>query len=243
MQLTAPLPSPHTPLPDGGEPLLTLWPRETEGVEAAVAKSPIGAMDTSRLRADTGTVLRLLAVTAVVVVLLAPVSASSAAPALAAAATASQGSVGARGITRMHDLELQLLAAVNDLRATQRLSALRLNSRLTVAASRHSLSMAENGFFEHNSLNGSPFWKRVEAVYPSQRGRLWSAGENMAWGSPGLSARRTIELWLASPAHRENLLSPAWREIGLGAVHAYDAPGVYDGRTATILTADFGVRR
>jgi uncharacterized protein YkwD len=48
---------------------------------------------------------------------------------------------------------------------------------------------------------------------------------------------------LASPTHRENLLAPAWREIGLGAVHAIGAGGVYNGLDATILTADFGVRR
>ncbi len=58
-----------------------------------------------------------------------------------------------------------------------------------------------------------------------------------------MSARLALELWLASPPHRANLLSPRWREIGLGAVHAFVAAGVYEGRAVTILTADFGVRR
>ena len=49
-------------------------------------------------------------------------------------------------------------------------------------------------------------------------------------------------MWLASPPHRANLLDPHWREVGLSAVHATSAPGVYGGEAATIVTADFGVR-
>ena len=50
-------------------------------------------------------------------------------------------------------------------------------------------------------------------------------------------------MWLNSPPHRANLLQPKWREIGLGGVHAASAPGAFGGLPATILTADFGVRR
>ena len=38
-----------------------------------------------------------------------------------------------------------------------------------------------------------------------------------------------VEMWLKSPPHRKNLLTPAWREIGIGGVHALAAPGVYRG--------------
>jgi uncharacterized protein YkwD len=163
-------------------------------------------------------------------------------PASQTAATGTpRASIGARGITRMRELEPQVLAAINDLRRAHGLGPLRLSRALAVAAGQHSLSMAEHGFFDHSSLDGSPFWKRVKAAYP-RNGRRWGVGENMAWASPGLSARQALELWLASPPHRENLLSPAWREIGLGAVRAF-AGGVYNGRVVTILTADFGVRR
>ena len=48
---------------------------------------------------------------------------------------------------------------------------------------------------------------------------------------------------MGSPGHRANLLSPRWREIGIAAVHAASAPGVYGGHEVTIVTADFGVRR
>jgi uncharacterized protein YkwD len=49
-------------------------------------------------------------------------------------------------------------------------------------------------------------------------------------------------MWLDSPPHREILLSPKWREVGLGAVKVENAPGFYLGRDVTVITADFGVR-
>jgi uncharacterized protein YkwD len=168
------------------------------------------------------------------------------APSLAALQTASAAgtprtSGGARWVGRLHALEPQVFAAINDLRRNQGLAPLRLSRALTIAAGEHSLSMAKHGYFEHSSLDGAPFWKRVAARY-AWPGTRWSVGENLVWASPRLSARSAVERWLASPSHRATLLSPAWRDVGLGAVHAV-AGGVYGGRVVTILTADFGVRR
>lgn len=158
-----------------------------------------------------------------------------------ASASATRAAGGKRVIGRLHALEPQVFAAINDLRRERRLAPLRLSRALTRAAGEHSLSMAEHGYFEHSSFDGSPFWKRVAAVYP-RNGSRWSVGENLVWASPGLSARKALQLWLASPPHRATLLSPVWREVGLGAVRA-SVGGVYEGRVVTILTADFGARR
>jgi uncharacterized protein YkwD len=48
---------------------------------------------------------------------------------------------------------------------------------------------------------------------------------------------------MTSPPHRENILTREWREVGVAAVHFAAAPGAFGGRAATIVTADFGVRR
>jgi uncharacterized protein YkwD len=181
----------------------------------------------------------------VVLVLIAFCNASSAVPLgvlHSATARAFRTSNAVRGITRLHGLEPRVLDAINDLRRAQGLKPLRPNPELAAAASRHSISMAEHGVFEHTSPDGLPFSKRIEASYPRNGSRIWSVGENLVWASPRLSAGEALRLWLASPPHRKNLLSPAWREIGLGAVHAF-AGGVYGGRDVTILTVDFGVRR
>jgi uncharacterized protein YkwD len=161
----------------------------------------------------------------------------------AVAGSAPQAALAARGVREMPALEEQVLAAINELRHEHGLVELRLNTRLASTALVHSLSMAEQGYFQHSSLAGAPFWKRVEGKYDRRAGGLWRVGENLAWASPGLSAEGALALWLNSPRHRKNLLTPGWREIGLGAVHALAAPGVFEGRATTILTADFGVRR
>jgi uncharacterized protein YkwD len=136
-----------------------------------------------------------------------------------------------------------LLREMNHVRAQHGLPAFRSSSALRAAAEFHSRTMAARGFFAHESADGSAFWKRVERYYPSRGFRYWSVGENLAYGSPNISAEGTVKAWMDSPGHRANLLSEAWHEVGLSVVHEDYAPGVYDGRPVTIVTADFGVRR
>jgi len=51
-----------------------------------------------------------------------------------------------------------------------------------------------------------------------------------------------VETWLASPPHRRVLLTPAWRELGIGAARAFGADGVYAGADVVIAAAEFGAR-
>jgi uncharacterized protein YkwD len=150
---------------------------------------------------------------------------------------------GSERVTDLPRLEARLLAQINTLRRSHGLVQLRASTPLAGAAREQSLSMAEHGFFAHESFGGSPFWKRVATRYRKPADGWWSVGENLVWRSPGLSAGGALELWLESPPHRQNLLRPEWREIGIAAVHASAAPGVFEGLDVTILTADFGVRR
>ena len=147
----------------------------------------------------------------------------------------------ADGVTA-RDLQLQVLTAINDLRTSRGLPALKLNRGLSAAALGHSQSMAKFGYFSHEGRDGSAFWTRIKPRYRPLPGSSWGVGENLVWSSPDLSAAEAVQMWLNSPPHRKNLLNPTWREIGLGAVRAHAAPGVYDGLDVTIVTADFGVR-
>jgi len=170
-------------------------------------------------------------------------------PALLAALVAlSVFSAASRAATGTHSgalrsLESGVLVDINAFRRAHGLTPLRLNPGLNVAAQEHSQQMAADGYFAHNSADGSAFWKRIERTYPSATSQLWSVGENLVWSSPSLDAKRALQLWLASPEHRANLMNPRWREIGVSAVHAVAAPGVYHGLDVTIVTTDFGVRR
>jgi uncharacterized protein YkwD len=149
---------------------------------------------------------------------------------------------GSASVVTVRDLQTELLAAINDLRSSKGLTELKLNNGLVLAALGHSQSMAKFGYFAHESHNGLPFWTRIRPHYRPLPGSTWGVGENLAWSSSGLSADEAVRMWLDSPPHRKNLLRPSWREIGLGAVHALAAPGVYEGLDVTIITADFGVR-
>jgi uncharacterized protein YkwD len=150
--------------------------------------------------------------------------------------------LGTQQVVEMPDLQLAILGAINDLRQSKGLGRLRLSRALVSTAVGHSVSMAKHGFFAHEGYDGSAFWERIKARYrPGPRGK-WEVGENLLWASPSLSAEQAVTLWLQSPPHRKNLLSAVWREIGLGAVHAVAAPGIYQGLDVTVLTADFGRR-
>jgi Cysteine-rich secretory protein family len=95
--------------------------------------------------------------------------------------------------------EAVLLREINQVRTGRGLPELRPSGRLATAAAHHSKRMAERGFFDHNSPNGSPFWKRVARFYSSRGFNQWSVGENLAYGSPSLSAEGTVRAWMGSP--------------------------------------------
>jgi len=139
-------------------------------------------------------------------------------------------------------LESQLLGQINLTRGRHGLRSLRLSAALTAAADQHSQSMAQKGYFSHDSANGSSFFKRIASFYTYRGYSNWSAGENLLYSTPDIDPAGALRLWLNSPEHRANLLNRNWREIGLGAVHSSAAPGVYGGDEVTIVTADFGFR-
>jgi uncharacterized protein YkwD len=171
---------------------------------------------------------------------LAPAARNLARP--ASAQTSSRAGSSRRASVALSALESSLLARVNAVRQRHGLRSLRLSRGLSAAAAYHSQQMIQHGFFEHESRGGGAFWKRVERFYGSRGFRSWEVGENLAYGSPDLSANATVRMWMNSPGHRENLLSRHWRELGLGAIHVASAGGEFGGSPVTVITADFGVR-
>jgi uncharacterized protein YkwD len=139
-------------------------------------------------------------------------------------------------------LETQVAGRVNAVRRGHGLRPLRYSRALAAAARRHSQDMANAGYFEHDSVGGVPFWKRIERHYRSRGFSRWEVGENILWSSGRTTAVGIVRQWLGSPEHRANLLSRTWREFGLGALRVPRAGGTYGGRAVTIVTLDFGVR-
>ena len=148
----------------------------------------------------------------------------------------------ARTITAVDRLETQVLGELNAIRRSHGLTPLRLSQPLSAAADAHSRAMGRFGFFSHDSRDGSEFSSRVKRWYGPGGYRSWAVGENLLWSSGQLSAAAAVKLWMSSPGHRRNILTPRWREVGLSAVAVSAAPGVFGGRDVVIVTSDFGAR-
>ena len=145
--------------------------------------------------------------------------------------------------TSVASLESGLLQQLNAVRTDRGVSALRLNGKLAAAAEQHSREMADDGYFQHDSFDGTSFSDRIAKWYPFANYRSWLVGENLLWSSPSVEPSEAVAMWMRSPAHRANILNPRWREIGIGVVYSTSARGAFTHLPVTIITTDFGVRR
>jgi uncharacterized protein YkwD len=135
-----------------------------------------------------------------------------------------------------------VLAELNQIRVAHGLVPVKVNPALGAAAEQHAKEMLRKGYFQHNSANGLEYWQRIKSFYPSAKYRSWSVGENLLWSGGTLDAKAALKLWMGSPAHRANILSPRWREIGIAALYNPAAPGRFGGSPVTLVATDFGFR-
>lgn len=104
----------------------------------------------------------------------------------------------------------RVLKHVNQHRAMNGATPLAMNARLSDAAQKHSEDMARRDFLDHRSPDGRALQDRVASVgYP------WRAiAENLAAGMS--SPESTVQSWMTSPGHRDNMLSRDYLEAGIG---------------------------
>lgn len=133
-----------------------------------------------------------------------------------------------------------ILCLHNAERRSRGLRALRLNRRLSRAASSHSRAMVSRKFFAHDAPGGGDVVSRARrAGYIPRRGR-WTIGENIAFGSGPLGTPgKIMDAWMNSPGHRANVLTGAFKEIGIGIVIGAPIGGGGGGVTYTTV---FGAR-
>lgn len=104
---------------------------------------------------------------------------------------------------------VEVLNLVNAERAKVGVQPLRLAGDLQRAAAIRAREIITT--FSHTRPNG----ERFSSLLPDGRYRC---GENIAAGCG--SAKETVEQWMQSPGHRENILRPEYDELGVG--YAYD---------------------
>jgi uncharacterized protein YkwD len=130
------------------------------------------------------------------------------------------------------------LCLLNGERADRGLPPLAADAQLAAAASAYAGDLVAGSYFSHTGRDGSDLVDRIRATGYMDGDRPWHVGENLAWGTGGLAAPGAIvQAWMNSPGHRENILSPAFREIGVGIVAGN--PAAADGAGATYVT-EFG---
>ena len=147
-------------------------------------------------------------------------------------------------VDRRAALEADVARELNRVRAYRGLKPLRTSPSLRTAARVHTRSMLDAGFFGHESPDGTSFSDRIRRYYSSRGWQTWSVGETLVAteGERSTSAAAVVSAWLDSPPHRQIILSPSFREIGVGAFHATAAPGAFGDTEAVAVTADFGLR-
>jgi uncharacterized protein YkwD len=107
------------------------------------------------------------------------------------------------------DLEVKMLALVNEERAKEGLNALVADTALTRVARLHSQDMFARGYFAHVSPDGITPADRVRAAGI----RYLITGENLALG-PTLQICHTG--LMNSPGHRANILHKSYGKVGIG---------------------------
>lgn len=121
----------------------------------------------------------------------------------------------------------QVVTLVNQERAKAGCKALSVDSKLTLAAQRHSQDQADHKKMSHDGSDGSDVGARLDRA-----GYAWRAyGENVAWNQQSPAA--VMDAWMNSPGHRANILNCSFTEIGVGVARSN---GPY-------WTQDFGTPR
>lgn len=114
-------------------------------------------------------------------------------------------------------MQAELLSGLNAVRRDHGLPALKLNAKLDTAAQKHACDNARRLSISHVSSDGSHLQNRLRrAGY-----RYATASENTGRGF--VSGTRAVDWWMHSPHHKDNILMPQTRDIGIG-IALSDAP-------------------
>lgn len=135
---------------------------------------------------------------------------------------------GILGITSGVD-QKTLIELTNDERQKVGLPLLVENSALDKAAALKAQDMFQENYWAHFSPSGKTPWDFIlGAGY-----RFTFAGENLAKNF--YQSDDVVKAWMASPTHRDNLLSPNYKDIGIAVVN-----GTLNGQKTTLVVQEFG---
>ena len=143
-------------------------------------------------------------------------AACAVAVALCGSAAHAQSSCATPG--NLSQLGSAIASGLNQSRQSASLRQLRPSGALMTAAQAHACDMSRNNFFDHRGSDGSDV--RVRARRAGYRDCL--IAENLAWGYP--DPWQIISGWLASRAHRQNMMLGNVSEFGIGVAQGARGP-------------------
>jgi uncharacterized protein YkwD len=107
--------------------------------------------------------------------------------------------------------EEKMVNLVNQERAKVRVEPVRVDSNMTAVAEAHARDMFLRRYFSHVTPEGLTARDRLEKA-----GVTFNvAGENIAYASDLMTAHEGL---MNSPGHRQNILDPSFRRIGIGII-------------------------
>jgi uncharacterized protein YkwD len=139
-------------------------------------------------------------------------------------------------------IDAATLCLVNQERARNNELPLQPNAQLEQAAQGHSEEMVEDDYFAHVAPSGlTPVGRIEETGYLPNHQVGYTLGENIAWGTLGLSTPAAIvAAWIASPEHLANILFSPYRDTAIGV--APEAPAsLAVGQPGAVYSQEFGV--
>lgn len=123
----------------------------------------------------------------------------------------------------------EVIRLTNEKRSQAGLLPLSENPTLSQAAQAKGADMLNRDYWAHIAPDGTQPWKFfIDFGY-----KYRYAGENLARDFSNPSS--AVDAWMASPTHKENLLSPKYKEIGIAVIEG-DLAGV----DTTIIVQFFG---
>jgi len=124
-----------------------------------------------------------------------------------------------------------LVSLTNQQREAAGLAPLNLDAQLSAAATNKANDMLAKGYWAHNAPDGTTPWVFIKAAGYE----YLYAGENLARGFT--TAPDTVNAWMASPGHKENILSPKYKDVGFAIV-----TGTLTGEETVLIVQEFGNR-
>lgn len=127
--------------------------------------------------------------------------------------------------------DIELLNLTNYERAQNGLPPLSLSRQLSEAAKKKGQHMFANDYWAHFAPDGTSPWDMIRA-----EGYNYSyAGENLAKGFT--TSYEAVKAWMASPTHKDNILSPNYKEVGFAI-----SEGRLQGEDTVLIVQEFGTR-